>query len=149
MILALSALGVIVLCAAAFFWFRRQRDRRLIEQYSVSPRQLHTLLDAATPVLIYDVRQPLDLLADSHIIPGSRRIPPKDIQANPNLIPHDQDAFVYCTCPSDETSRTILRRALALNFSRLKILKGGLEAWRAEGFPVVNYEESFRLDTLE
>jgi rhodanese-related sulfurtransferase len=98
-------------------------------------------------VLVFDVRQPLDLLADSEIIPGATRLSPKEVIQNPSLIPKEKDSVVYCTCPSDETSQTILHRALALKFFQIKFLKGGLEAWKAKGYPVEPYNKPFRLDT--
>jgi 3-mercaptopyruvate sulfurtransferase SseA len=38
-----------------------------------------------------------------------------------------------------------LRRALALGFTRIKFLTGGLAAWKTKGYPVEPYRESFRL----
>ena len=116
-----------------------------MEQHSITPETLHTLLATNRQVLLFDVRQPLDLLAHSVMIPGAKRIPPKEVLENPSLIPKEKDSIVYCTCPSDETSRKILRRAQALNFLRIKFLKGGLEAWKAKGYPVEPYTESFHL----
>jgi rhodanese-related sulfurtransferase len=29
----------------------------------------------------------------------------------------------------------------------MKFLKGGLEAWKERGYPVVRYDEAFHLDT--
>jgi rhodanese-related sulfurtransferase len=54
-------------------------------------------------------------------------------------------AVVYCTCPSDKTSRVVLRQLLDLRFLRVKFLKGGLEAWKTNGYPVEPYKESFHL----
>jgi rhodanese-related sulfurtransferase len=105
------------------------------------------LLASDQEVLIFDVRLPLDLLADSDIIRGAKRIPPQDVVENPSLIPREKDTIVYCTCPSDKTSRAILRKALSLGFTRAKFLKGGLEDWKAKGYPVEPYRESFHLDT--
>jgi rhodanese-related sulfurtransferase len=98
-------------------------------------------------VLLYDVRLPLDVLTDSEIIPGAKRVAPKEIIEDPSLIPREKDAVVYCTCPGDESSRTVLHRALALKFFRVKFLKGGLAAWKAKGYPVEPYNKPFRLDT--
>ena len=126
---------------------KRSREKREMNRYIIEPEALHSLLDSNPNVVVVDVRQPLDLLAYSEIIPGAKRIPPKDVIANSSLIPKDVDTVVYCTCNSEETSRDILRRALALNFSRLKILRGGLAAWKEKGYPVVPYVESFHLDT--
>ncbi len=96
---------------------------------------------------LYDVRQPLDLLAHSEIIPGSTRIPPKEVVEQPDSIPHDKDSVIYCTCESEKTSRWILQQALKLNITRIKFLKGGLAAWKAKGYPVEAYTKAFHLDT--
>ena len=145
MIVTLIAIIAVVLAVA--YWIKRARDRRELEQHSITPEALRALLAAEREVLVFDVRLPLDLLADSDIIPGATRVAPKDIEANPLLIPKEKDTIVYCTCPSDKTSRAILRKALALEFSRVKFLKGGLDGWKAKGYPVEPYTRSFHLDT--
>jgi len=133
------------MCLFFVTWIKRATNQREMEQHSITPEALHTLLATNQQVLLFDVRQPLDLLAHSVTIPGAKRIPPKEVLENPSLIPKEQDSIVYCTCPSDETSRRILHRVQALNFLRVKFLKGGLEAWKARGYPVELYTESFHL----
>ena len=147
--MALIVICIAALCLALFVGgkIRRSRERRELDQHSIGPETLHELLSDGKNVRVFDVRVPLDLLAYSEVIPGSTRVPPKEIMENPALIPKEEDAVVYCTCPDDKTSREILRRALNLNFSRLKILKGGLAGWKAKGYPVEPYKEAFRLDT--
>lgn len=145
MIVTLIAISAVLLAAA--YWIKHVRDQRELERHSITPEALRALLAADREVLVFDVRLPLDLLADSDIIPGATRIAPKDIEANPSLIPKEKDTIVYCTCPSDKTSRTILRKALALDFSRIKFLRGGLDGWKAKGYPVEPYTRSFHLDT--
>jgi len=126
---------------------KRQRDQSEMEQHSITAEELHVLLTSNREVLLLDVRQPLDLLAYPEIIPKAQRIAPNEVLQKPPLIPKEKDAVVYCTCPSDKTSRIILRRALALRFFRVKFLKGGLAAWKAKGYPVEPYKEVFHLDT--
>jgi len=127
-------------------WRKRSRDQQsLLERHAIVPEQLYSLLGSHQDIALFDVRQPLDLLAHSEIIPGARRIPPAQVLATPDLIPKDKEAIVYCTCPGDKTSRAILRRALDLQFSKIKFLKGGLEAWKAKGYPVEPYREAFHL----
>ena len=147
MYLALTAICLTILCLAILVWWRRndQKDRAEVERHSMTAEELHSLLAFDQKVLVFDVRQPLDLLAYPEIIPGARRIPPQDVQENPSLIPQDKEAVVYCTCAGDKTSREVLHRALALHFSRIKFLKGGLEAWKAKGYPVEPYREVFHL----
>jgi rhodanese-related sulfurtransferase len=128
-------------------WIKRARDRAQLEAHSISAEALYAMLQSGAGVRIYDVRQPLDLLANSEVIPGAVRIPPKDVMANPSLIPREGDSIVYCTCPSDKTSKAISDRARAEKFFRVKFLRGGLAAWKAKGYPVEVYETPFHLDT--
>jgi rhodanese-related sulfurtransferase len=137
---------LIVICAAAVYWIRRERNLRQLEEHSITPEALHALLDSNREVLLFDVRRPLDLLVDSEIIPGATRIPPKVVIQNPLLIPRDRDAVFYCTCPGDETARRVVRQALAMQLTQVKLLKGGLPAWKAKGFTVVPYDKPFHLD---
>jgi rhodanese-related sulfurtransferase len=144
---ALIVIAVGVLCLAIAIWINRTRSEHQLELHSITAEALHTLLASNQEILLLDVRLPLDLLADSEIIPGAKRIPPQEILENPSLIPHEKDVVAYCTCPGDKTARVIIRRALALHIDRVKFLKGGLAGWKAKGYPVKPYLESFRLDT--
>ena len=148
----LPTLIVIVICVVVLspfpvIWIKRTRDRQNLQLHSITPEALHGLLTSKQEVLLFDVRQPLDLLAYSEIIVGATRIPPRELLENPLLIPKDKDSVVYCTCPGDKTSRAVLHRAEAMHFMRVKFLKGGLAAWKAKGYPVERYEKSFHLDT--
>ena len=145
-LIAIYAVGLVVLIFG-FYRMRRMRQRRQLEAHSIEAEALHALLEAKTEVLVFDVRQPLDLLAHSEIIPGATRIPPKEITEHAASLPKDKDAVVYCTCVSEDTSRMILQRALAMEFTRIKFLKGGLAAWKAKGYPVERYDTPFHLDT--
>ena len=141
----LAIISVAVLVAAVLM--KRDRDRREFERHIITPEALYALLASDRDVLLVDVRQPLDLLGDSVIIPGSKGLSPREVREDPSLLPKDRDVVVYCTCPSDKTSRAVLHRALALGFLRITFLKGGLEGWRARGYPVEPYEKPFHLDS--
>jgi rhodanese-related sulfurtransferase len=149
--LALTILAVIIWGLLAFLWMRRVRERRAFERLSITPEALHALLESSHDVLVLDARQPLDLLTDSEIIPGAQRVSPQDALDDPTLIPTDKELVVYCTCPSDKTSRAIALKAQAMvpsvDLARVKFLKGGLSAWKAKGYPVIPYDKTFHLDT--
>jgi rhodanese-related sulfurtransferase len=147
LLIGMWAVGAIGVLGFVAWRVKRSRERRELEEHSIEAEELHMLLEPQPRVLVYDVRQPLDLLAYSEMIPGARRVPPKNVLANPSLIPREEDVVVYCTCPGEKTSWEILRRAKELKYSRLKLLRGGLEAWKAKGYAVVPYKDSFRLDT--
>jgi rhodanese-related sulfurtransferase len=137
--------AAVLLLAAALA--KRMRDHRKMERYSITPEALHALLTSGQEVLVIDARLPLDLLGNSVIIPGALRIAPQEARENPSLLPKERDFVVYCTCPSEKTSLTVLHRALAMGFLRIKFLKGGLEGWKTKGFPVEPYTKPFHLDS--
>jgi 3-mercaptopyruvate sulfurtransferase SseA len=144
------AVGLTIVCVAvlvATMLAKRIGDRRELERHTIEPEELHTLLASNLDVLVVDVRQPLDLLGDSVIIPGAVWFAPRQVLDDPSLLPGRRDLVVYCTCPSDKTSRAVLDRALAMGFSRIRLLKGGLDGWKARGYPVEPYEKSFHLDS--
>ncbi|MGC1870296.1 MAG: rhodanese-like domain-containing protein [Acidobacteriaceae bacterium] len=145
--MAVTWITVCAVVVSLLVWSKRRRDIHQMERHSITPEALYALLACNRDVLVLDVREPLDVLVDSEIIAGARRLAPREIRENPSLIPKEKDTVVYCTCPSDKTSRAILQRALAVGFVRIKFLKGGLEGWKAKGYPVEPFVESFQLDT--
>ena len=147
MVLAIATICAAVLLAVVLAKRMRDRREREMERYSITPETLHALLASNQEVLVIDARLPLGLLGDSVIIPGALRLAPQEVRENPSLLSKEKDLVVYCTCSSDETSRTVLHRALAMGFLRIKFLKGGLQAWRAKGFPVEPYTKPFHLDS--
>jgi rhodanese-related sulfurtransferase len=143
------AVAVVALAVLLFVIIkaRRARDVREYDENSVDAETLHGLLEPEPKVLLYDVRQPLDVLAYSEMIPGAKRVPPKVVLADPSVIPANTDVVLYCTCEAQKTSLEIVRHAKTLGYKRLKVLRGGLAAWKGKGYPVEIYRESFRLDT--
>jgi rhodanese-related sulfurtransferase len=145
MFLALCCIFVVLLCVVIVVWSKRKRDQDELARHMITPEELRSLLAANHDVLLFDVRQPLDLLANSEIIPGARRVPPQEVLDGTSVIPKEKETVVYCTCPGEKTSREVLRRAVSLHFSNIKFLQGGLAAWKAKGYPVEPYRDVFHL----
>jgi rhodanese-related sulfurtransferase len=133
--------------AIAAFATVRLRAKADLEDNSIEPDELHALLNKGE-ILLFDVRQPLDVLTYPEIIPGAIRIPPKDAAALSASYSRDEEAVLYCTGVDDKTGVMVLGKVRALNFTRVKLLKGGLQAWKQKGYPVEQYTESFQLDVL-
>ena len=106
--LTATCIGVLFLTILAM---KRTRAQEQLQHHSITAAELHALLAGGQKVALFDVRQPLDLLAHLEIIPGAQRIAPSELLEKPTLIPRDQEAIVYCTCPGEKTSREILHRA--------------------------------------
>jgi rhodanese-related sulfurtransferase len=146
--MSVTAIVVLVFCLVVMgLILRRVAAKREVREKSVEPEDLFEQLKAKK-VLLYDVRQPLDFLAHPEIIPGATRIAPKDIADQTAHFSRDQNSVIYCTGGDDETSQMVLGKARALNFTRVKLLRGGLAAWKERGYPVEAYTEAFHLDTV-
>jgi rhodanese-related sulfurtransferase len=128
-----------------WFMVRKRRRRREAElaQHSITPEQLSQALVKRPRLPLFDLREPLDVVANSEIIPGATRISPYKVLENPWLIPKEKEAIIYCTCAEDEANIIILERLQAMGFSKVKFLKGGLDAWKAGGFQVDCYSVPF------
>jgi|SRR5580698_735455 rhodanese-related sulfurtransferase len=137
--------GLLVL-SVGLISLRRLRSKRHVETNSIEPEELFELLKTEQ-VNLYDVRQPLDFLAHPEIISGATRIAPKDIAEQTGNLPRDHNSVIYCTGSDHETFQMVLEKARTLKFTRVKLLKGGLDAWKEKGYPVEPYAESFNLDT--
>ena len=133
MFLTLTVIFVVVSCTLLVTRINRKKDRDELQLHSITPEALHTLMASNPGTLLFDVRQPLDLLGHSAIIPGAKWIPPQELLKNPSLIPQEKDAVVYCTCPGDKTSRAVLHQAQAMHFSRIKIPEGWIGRLEGEG----------------
>src|SRR4051812_40579502 len=142
-------LSVVTMCGAVLIsaaFVRHVEDQRALARRSIAPEALHGMLRSHRDVLVLDVRQPLELLGDSVVIPGATWNAPGALLNNSSVIAGRKKVVVYCTCPTDKTSRTVLQGALASGHSNIYLLKGGLDAWRASGYPVEPYNERFHLD---
>jgi rhodanese-related sulfurtransferase len=143
----ISLISLVIVALIVLRVLRKAKSRREMAAHAILPEELRALQDAKQRVLIFDVRQPLDFLADAEVIPCAVRVTPQELRANPSLIPANEETIVYCTCPGEEVSREILKRALAMGYNQIKLLKGGLAAWKSKGYPVEPYHGQFHLDT--
>ncbi len=74
-------------------------------------------------------------------------MPPKDAAKLSASYSRDEEAVLYCPGADDPNGLMVLGKVRALNFTRVKLLKGGLHAWKEKGYPVEPYMESFQLNT--
>ncbi len=82
---------------------------------------------------ILDVREPSEW-NDFHV-PGSTLIPLGSLASRVNEVPRDKEIVVVCRSGNRSTSgRDILRQA---GFSQVTSLAGGLNVWKASGYPTV------------
>ncbi|RXH57164.1 Rhodanese-related sulfurtransferase [Granulicella sibirica] len=143
LLIAFAALFVVF---AALRGRRRADRRREMMQHFISAEALHQLLSMSDKPTVLDIRVPLDFLAHTEMIPGATRIAPNEMIANPKMISKKIEYVLYCTCPGEASSEAVLSAALRMGFYKVKMLTGGIEAWKQKGFPVEPYNRPFHLD---
>lgn len=97
----------------------------------IDPAALQNLLREGRAVLI-DIRE-ADEYAREHI-PGARHVPLSGF--NPSDFGAEQDRIGVFHCASGNRTAGAAGQLMQTAFHDVRILKGGLQAWRAAGLPV-------------
>lgn len=138
--------GILVLLAVLGFVVYRairwQVFLRHVRTVRVAPEELKRMMDTGQPLFVVDLRHPLDLVSDSHIIPGALRISPDLLVDEAGKIPRDTDIVLYCSCPSEATAARTAMQLRRLGIVRVRPLLGGFDGWRKLGFPLEQHEEN-------
>jgi membrane protein DedA with SNARE-associated domain len=127
----------LVAAYAAFQLWRWIRARGLEPVALASPAEAAHAAAAGAP--IYDVRSHGYLDANAIRIRGSRRLDPHAIHQGGVEAARDQDVYLYCTCVRQATSARVARelaRAWGERSVRIRVIEGGLHAWRKAGLPL-------------
>ncbi len=99
----------------------------------ISVQDLKSQLDRGANIAIIDVRSRTDYLASDELITGAMRLAKLDAETREMLT--TTDVVLY----SDTNDARSMKAALILihkGFYRVKVLKGGLSAWKFYGFPL-------------
>ena len=91
-LMALALVGYMLARHAA----RRRFEREFAEQ-RITPAELKEMMDRGDPVIILDLRHPLDFLPYPQVIPGALRFAPEDLEKRYQEIPRDREIILYCT----------------------------------------------------
>jgi membrane protein DedA with SNARE-associated domain len=85
--------------AAYILWKYTQRRRFLsrLRTARITPQELMEKLTTRDDVLIVDLRQPLDVQAFPHMLPGALRLSMEDLEERHREIPRDRDVVLYCS----------------------------------------------------
>lgn len=140
-VLALRAHGTTVIDlvlagSLLYFVFRcvqRWRFKRWLKQVQITQQQLETMLRTESPPVILDARPQSALLDETYRIPGAQQLDatsPADIEA---ALPAAH-RVVYCVCQDDATAMRITQHMRHKGFTRIRALRGGLDAWARRGY---------------
>ncbi len=131
------AAGLAVLAGIAAFVRVKQRNRkRQKQEMRLSVTDLHRRILQREPFVMLDLRHPLDVLAAPQLIPGAIPIKPDEFESCLGNVGLDSEIVLYCTCPNEETSLDVYCKLVKRGFQHVKVLTGGLPAWKREHLPL-------------
>ena len=140
LLVLLMVVGVMVYRLLARYRFKKE-----LRVLRLEPGELHDMIEEAMRLgaempFIVDLRHPLDVLTDPWVLHGALRIGPEELRLRRELIPHDRDVVLYCTCPSEETSAKVAMDLRRMGVQRVRPLRGGLQGWKDAGYPLDGVE---------
>ncbi|WP_345815913.1 VTT domain-containing protein [Paraburkholderia sp. PREW-6R] len=133
----------VLLGAALIFLVYRLLLRRRARRTMADTRAADAAASArAAPGVWRRIAQPKVLDARPQGVPGQQRSIPGALTLDPNS--PDQidgalrayDMVIYCICPDSATAVEITQRMRSNGYTRIRALRGGLDAWQRRGFPV-------------
>ena len=104
------------------------------DEIFITPQDLKAKLDANEPLLLLDVREPEELEISEFPHPY-KHIPLDDLPERVNELDLTTDIVVFCR--NDQRSRLAAQMLQRMGFTRVKVLKGGINAWAQEIDPSV------------
>jgi membrane protein DedA with SNARE-associated domain/rhodanese-related sulfurtransferase len=139
----------LLLLYIAFKYFQRWRFRRELRINRITPSALREMLSAGREITVIDLRHPAEIERDGMKLAGARVIRPDELRTRSAEIPRGRDIVLYCTCPNEATSARVAMQLRKAGIRRVRPLEGGLEAWRALGYPLEEVTGAVKEDHLE
>lgn len=94
---ALQLFGAALALWMLWKFVTRQLFLRQLRVARIDVEELRVMLDAGEPVVIVDLRTPLDFSIEPRTIPGALRLVVEELERRHAEIPRDRDIVVYCT----------------------------------------------------
>ena len=128
----------VVIVRRVIYWYRLVQELRLAR---ITPEQLKRELDRGEKPVIVDVQGCVFHRASRVAgIPGAIHLDGRRLgQYRDTPIPDDwrgRDVVLYCSCPSEITSARVARLLMQKGIKHVRPLAGGLQGWRARGYPL-------------
>jgi membrane protein DedA with SNARE-associated domain/rhodanese-related sulfurtransferase len=127
---------VIVLLYVAYKWWERRRFNAALRLPRIEIEELRNLIAESKAPIVVDVRSGLGRDQDRRCIPGALEMSLDEIAARVAEIPEDREVVFYCACPNEASAALACRRLMDRGYSRVRPLRGGLDAWIAAGYEV-------------
>jgi len=94
-------------------------------------------LDAGEDVLMLDVRTAAEFVGEQGHIAAARNIPLDELPARLAELQDHKQRPIRLLCRTDRRSAQAARLLAEAGFADAQVIQGGMTAWRAKGWPVV------------
>ncbi|MHB1034783.1 MAG: rhodanese-like domain-containing protein [Pirellulales bacterium] len=100
----------------------------------ISPMEVHDALERDTDALLVCAYDSEDLFEENHL---EGAISLDAFEARLHSILSDREIVFYCTCPQEATAAGRAEEYMDRGYTNVKVLDGGVRAWKECGLPVV------------
>jgi len=131
------AIGLPILLAG-YLLYRYARRRQFLQRLNTSRESAEELkgkLDGGTPIVIVDLRSPLERKAFPYTLPGAQWMSNEDLKKKYSAFPRSRDIVLYCNCP-DEAGSAQAALFLQRHGYHARPLANGIEGWREKQYPL-------------
>lgn len=130
-------LGAPLLCVLMWKLWQLMQMIRLLRPLKITPEQLKTRLDSGEKIGVIDLLRFEDDPQDSHVITGAWRVDPREMRRKRRIVtPLNLDLVLYCDSKNTFVSARVAVMLRKRGVRRIRVLEGGLSAWRNLGFPM-------------
>lgn len=129
---------LIALALLASVAFLPRLVKRMRAQPMLGVDELKRRLDAGEDFVLLDVRSAADFAGEKGHIAGALNIPLEELAARQGELDARRDQPVLLVCTTDRRSSKAAEQLAAAGFAGVKVVQGGMTAWREHGWPVVS-----------
>ena len=132
-----TVIDILLASALLYLVFRlqqRRRERRHFRE-AAAAQAAGGGLRLAPPPKVLDARPQAPSLEAPCRIPGALALDPHSPEQIDGAL-RAHDTVIYCICPDSATAVEITQRMRSSGYTRIRALRGGLDAWQRRGFPV-------------
>ena len=87
-------------------------------------------------MVVVDLRGAVERQVDPVKVPGALVMSPDEVELRHLEIPRDRELILYCNCPREAAAASVALQLRQRGLTRVRPLAGGLEGWRARGYPL-------------
>lgn len=126
--------GMLALAATAALMFLPRLIRRFKAGLMITPQMLREL-QAAGNIAVVDVREPADFDGETGHVPGALNLPLGELDKRLGELDQWRKDGVVLICRTQVRSGQAARLLAKHGFSGLRVVRGGMLAWRELGYP--------------